>query len=176
MFLRQSTTTTIQLGPFLDSTDGDTEEIGFTISSTDVFLSKAGAAFANPNDTNGATHDRDGWFRKQLNATDTNTVGRFRVYVHESGGLYVWHDFTILPAPVYDALIAGTTTEPTAVPSATASFISKLDWLFFLGRNKLEQTASKTTVYDDAGTSAVAESTIADNGTTLTRGEFTDSP
>ena len=106
-YLKQSTTTTIQLGPFLDDTDGVTAETGLTVADTDVYLSKAGAAFANPNDTNNATHDRAGWYRKQLNTTDTNTLGRFIVEVQESGALPVWREFMILPANVFDSLVSG---------------------------------------------------------------------
>ena len=104
-FLEQSTTVTIQLGPFLDEDDGKTAETALTISSTDVNLSKNGAAFDNPNDANAATHDATGWYRKQINATDTNTLGRLIVHVHESGALPVWREFMVVNSNVYDSLI-----------------------------------------------------------------------
>ena len=107
-YLKQSTTTTIQLGPFLDETDGKTAETALTISSTDVWLSGGGAVFANPNDANAAAHDRVGWYRKQINATDTGTLGRLIVSVHEAGALPVWREFMVVPANVYDSLVAGT--------------------------------------------------------------------
>ena len=107
-YLKQSTTTTLQFGPFLDNTDGNTTEEALTITSTDVWLSKNGATFANPNDANAATHDRVGWYRKQINATDTATLGRFIVAIHETGALPVWREFMIVPANVYDSLVAGT--------------------------------------------------------------------
>ena len=107
-YLRQSTITTKQFGPFLDEDDGKTTEEALTITSTDVWLSKNGAAYANPNDTNAAAHDRAGWYRKQLNATDTGSLGTLLVSIHEAGALPVWREFMVIPANVYDSLIAGT--------------------------------------------------------------------
>ena len=46
--LLQSTATTVTMGPFLDSTDGNTAETTLTITQPDVQLSKNGAAFAAP--------------------------------------------------------------------------------------------------------------------------------
>jgi len=106
-WLKQSTTVTLQLGPFVDEDDGKTAETGLTIEDTDVYLSKNGAAFANPNDTNNATHDASGWYRKQLDGTDTGTLGRLIVMVHEAGALPVWREFMIVPANVYDSLVSG---------------------------------------------------------------------
>ena len=123
-YLKQSSTTTIQLGPFLDDTDGKTAEESLTLTSTDIWLSKGGAAFANPNDTNAATHDRAGWYRKQLNATDTATVGRFIVSVHETGALPVWREFMVVPANIYDSLIAGTDNLDVDTEAAWSTQIS----------------------------------------------------
>lgn len=106
-WLKQSTAITIQLGPFLDETDGKTAETGLTISQADVKLSKGGAAFAQKNDANAATHDAGGWYRCQLDATDTGTLGRLIVAVHESGALPVWREFMVVPANEYDSLISG---------------------------------------------------------------------
>ena len=39
-------------------------------------------------------------------------------------------------------------------------------------RNKIETTATKVHVYDDAGTNKDHTSTISDSGTVFTRGEF----
>jgi hypothetical protein len=124
MLLKQSTTATIQLGPFLDEDDGKTAETGLTISSTDVYLSKNGAAFANPNDTNAASHDSGGWYRKQLDGTDTGTLGRLLVRVHESGALPVWREFLVVSANVYDSLVAGSDylqTDATQVEGSDAT-------------------------------------------------------
>lgn len=106
-FLRQSTAATIKLGPFVDSSDGVTAETALTISQADVRLSKNGGDMAQKNSATSATHDEIGYYDVSLDTTDTNTLGRLRVMVSESGALPVWHDFIVLPANVYDSLIAG---------------------------------------------------------------------
>lgn len=109
MYLKQSTAHTFQLGPFLDDADGKTAEASLTIGDTDTFLSKAGAAFAAKNDTTDLTGSGDarGYYDCVLNTTDTGTLGNLRVHVHVAGALPVWQDFVVLPANVYDSLVAG---------------------------------------------------------------------
>jgi hypothetical protein len=106
-FLKQSTAATLKLGPFLDETDGKTAETGLTISQADVRLSKNGGNMAQKNESTSCTHDEIGFYDCPLDATDTNTLGRLLVAVHEAGALPVWAEFTVLPANVYDSLIGG---------------------------------------------------------------------
>ena len=106
-FLKQSTAATVKLGPFVDSTDGVTAETALTISQADIRLSKNGGAFAQTNNATGATHDENGYYGVPLDTTDTNTLGRLRVAVNESGSLPVWQDFMVVNANVYDSLIGG---------------------------------------------------------------------
>lgn len=106
MYLKQSTSVTIVLGPFVDSTDGVTAETGLTISQADVRLSKNAGTFAQKNDTGSASHMENGYYACTLNTTDTNTLGHLTVAVAESGALPVWRHFLILPANVYDSLLS----------------------------------------------------------------------
>jgi hypothetical protein len=104
--LRQSTTVTVQAGPFVDKADGVTEK---TALSPALELSKAGAAFAARNSGTAVTHDQNGWYRVELNATDTNTAGPLVVKSDDAAAhLAVWHEFMVVPAAVYDSLVAGT--------------------------------------------------------------------
>ncbi len=105
-YLKQSTAVTLKLGPFVDSSDGNTEETALTINASDVKLSKNGGAFAAKNDANAATHDANGWYAVNLNATDTNTAGILTVYIHVTGALPVWREYAVLPANVYDSLFS----------------------------------------------------------------------
>ena len=107
-WLKQSTAVTIQMGPFLDATDGVTVESGLTITAANTKLQKAFAAQAAKNDATAASYDADGYYRVVLNATDTGTLGALRVIVDDSTThLPVWEDFIVMPANVYDSLIAG---------------------------------------------------------------------
>lgn len=107
-FLKQSTAATIALGPFVDATDGVTAETALTIAQADIRLSKNGAAFAQTNNATGATHMENGHYSVPLDTTDTATLGRLKVAVNESGALPVWVEFMVVPANVYDGLVAGT--------------------------------------------------------------------
>ncbi len=69
----------------------------------------------------------------------------------------------------------GTTTyaELSGVPAATSTLADKINWLFILARNKITQTATTSTLRNDADGANVSTSTISDDGTTATRGEWT---
>ena len=194
--LKQSTAVNLNIGPFLDATDGVTAETALTISQADVRLAKNHGAFAQKGDTNACTHLENGWYDCALSTTDTGTLGLLQVAVSESGAVPVWHEFTVVPANVYDALISGTVTissltasqvnaevvdalnvdtyaEPASVPAATASLAAKIGFLMALARNKLTQTATTSTLRNDGDTSSIGTSSVADDGTTFTRSEWT---
>ena len=104
-WLKQSTAVDIALGPFLDATDGVTHMTALTISQADVRLKKNAGNWAQKNDSTSATHEENGWYEIELDATDTNTLGILKVAVHETGALPVWEAFMVVPANVYDSLI-----------------------------------------------------------------------
>ena len=103
-WLEQSAAATLPFGPFVDDGDGKTPEEGLTISQADIRLSKNGGAFAQSNNAAGATHDENGYYSVPLNTTDTNTLGRLRIAVYESGALLAWQDVMIVPTNVFDSM------------------------------------------------------------------------
>jgi len=102
-FLKQSTAATVKIGPFVDDTDGKTAETGLALTQSDIRLAKNGGDLAAKNDAAACTHDELGVYDCPLDATDTATLGRLQLFVHESGALPVWHEFAVLPAAVFDA-------------------------------------------------------------------------
>lgn len=106
MFLKQSTSVTLKIGPFLDDSDGKTAETALTIAQADVRLSKNGGNIAQKNESTSCTHDELGIYGCPLDATDTNTLGILQLWVHESGALPVWHEYMVVPANVYDSLFS----------------------------------------------------------------------
>lgn len=109
MWLRQSTASQeILLGPFLDSTDGNTAETGLTIANTDIKIWKEGATTEANKNSGGATHIASGRYYAVLDATDTNTLGKMEVNIHVTGALAVRREYMVLPANVYDSLVLGT--------------------------------------------------------------------
>lgn len=105
-WLKQSTATTAKIGPFIDETDGKTAETGLTISQADVRLSKNGGNIAQKTEATSCTHDELGIYGCPLDTTDTNTLGRLQLWVHESGALPVWHEFMVVPANVWDSFFS----------------------------------------------------------------------
>lgn len=63
-------------------------------------------------------------------------------------------------------------TEPTAVVAASPDWLAALSWLLTLSRNKITQTSTTQIVKADDGATTIATSTVSDDGTTATRGEF----
>jgi hypothetical protein len=104
LYLKQSTAATVKIGPFVDEDDGKTAETGLTISQADVRLSKNGGNMAQKNDSDAATHDEIGIYDCPLDTTDTNTLGRLELFVHESGALPVWHEYMVVTANWYDTM------------------------------------------------------------------------
>jgi hypothetical protein len=104
--LKANTAVDVLIGPFVDSTDGDTEETGLTIEDEHVLLSKNGQALTAKNDDTTCTHDADGYYNCELNATDTNTEGTLTLTVHVAGALAVRHDFNVLSEAAWDSKYA----------------------------------------------------------------------
>lgn len=103
MELRQSTSVTLKIGPFLDETDGKTAETGLTVTQAEVRLSKNGGDIAQKNEATSCTHDELGIYGCPIDTTDTNTLGRLQLWVHESGALPVWHEFMVLTQQAWDS-------------------------------------------------------------------------
>lgn len=102
-YLRQSTSTDLPIGPFLDDTDGKTPETALTITQPDIRLKKGGAAWAQKAAAQTLAHEEFGYYEVTLDATDTNTLGPMRLAVTETGALPVFEDFMVIPANIYDS-------------------------------------------------------------------------
>lgn len=103
-FLKQSTAVTLLVGPFVDSTDGNTVETGLTITQAEVRLSKNGANIAQKTEVTSLTYDEVGMYTCPVDATDTDTLGRLDLIINETGALIVKHSYMVVPANVWDSL------------------------------------------------------------------------
>lgn len=135
LVLREDTAAqSVLIGPFVDSTDGNTAETGLTIANTDVRISINGANIVGKN-SGGCTHDEIGYYACTFDATDTATVGRMQVMVHKSGALPVYHEFSVVEEAVYDACCAASAAPldqagvRTAVGLVTANLDTQLSGL-----------------------------------------------
>lgn len=167
--LKQSTAFTFRAGPFVDSTDGVTAETALTIAQADVQISKAGGAFAQTSASPTTTHDADGWYQCPLTATDTGTLGALTVHITMAGALPVWHDFMVLPAAVYDAMVGGTVGFPIASGIKKNTALTKFQFLMTDSTNHNPVTGLSVSGYvskDGGAFSALADAvTEVANGT-----------
>lgn len=67
---------------------------------------------------------------------------------------------------------ATTFAEASGVPAANAALWTKLNYMFAFFRNKITQTATTQLLRNDADSGTIATSTVSDDNTTYTRGEF----
>lgn len=117
-YLRQSTASQeVIVGPFLDSTDGNTAETALSIANTDIKIWKTGGTTESSKNSGGATHIASGRYYTVLDATDTNTIGPLEINVHVSGALPVKLRCCVLDEAVYDVLF-GTTAPSTLAAGA----------------------------------------------------------
>ena len=113
LWLKQSTAKVVSFGPFLDKTDGVTEETGLVSAldhgTTGIKISKNGGALTIRHATvTATTYDAYGMYRVTLDTTDTNTLGTLRMAFNEAATcLPVWQDFMVLPANIYDSIVSG---------------------------------------------------------------------
>lgn len=106
IFLKQSTAANVPIGPLVD-TDGAVVTTA-TVAQADVRLSKNGAAFAQKGSSSDAAHMENGWYQLDLTSDDTATLGNLTITVVDTDAMQAWREFMIVPANVYDALIADT--------------------------------------------------------------------
>jgi hypothetical protein len=148
--LKQSTASTLLLGPFVDETDGKTAETALTISQADVHLWKEGGTpLAQKNESTACTHRSNGLYTCPIDTTDTNTLGILTVSVHESGALPVRHDHFVVPSAVYDALKGGTgagvRSDIQAIAGTTSNASKLADSVSSMTRGTVDNTAFTAT-------------------------------
>lgn len=108
IYLKQSTASQeIPLGPFLSTSDGDTNMTALTIANTDIKIWKNGATTLASKNSGGGTHISVGIYYAVLDATDTDTLGPLMVFVHVATALAIKVECVVLAAVVFDSLIGG---------------------------------------------------------------------
>ncbi len=111
--LKQSTQVDVLIGPLID--DGDfksvEESVAYNATGIDVDVikgvTKADVTLANSAGDGYWRHVANGYYAVTLSTTDTGTLGRLRLTFEATGVLPAWEDFVVVPANVYDSLVAG---------------------------------------------------------------------
>jgi hypothetical protein len=118
----QSGTTVIVMGPASDKTDGVTPKTALTPV---VYLRKPGGSFAARNSATAITHDRDGYYLVELNATDKNTVGPMRAEFSDATlHIPVWEYIDVMTDAAYTTKYNGITPTGGVAQAGTSSTIT----------------------------------------------------
>jgi len=115
VFLRQSTSIDVRLGPFVDVGDGFTPETGVTIGASDEaeILKADGAGTVAMTGTLAAVTDCDGWYDYTIQTGDVDTVGELVIVMQDlSVYLPVFMRFYVVEEAVYDALYVASAEGP----------------------------------------------------------------
>jgi hypothetical protein len=119
-YLRQSTQGTIVLGPLTSNADYVTPTtVTSGAAGIDVDVYKVGAksdvTLAGSAGDGYWIHVANGYHALTLSTGHTDTVGRLKATFNATGVLPFFADYTVLPAVIYDAFIAGTDEFPADV-------------------------------------------------------------
>lgn len=158
--LRQSTATTLVIGPIVDSTDASAET-GQTISQGDVLLWKqGGAGLSAKNEASAATHRSNGLYTVPIDATDTNTLGKLVVNVAKAGTLVYRGNYQVVPANVWDSLFSTDRLQVDAVElnsvAASAANLERSASVIRTGTTDNTGFTATTTIFE---TSSITEAT-----------------
>ena len=181
--IRQSTAATVLIGPAVDKNDGVTPEAGLTAGGVDeaVLYKHDGTVAVDISGTTTLTHRAGGMYTVTLSTTDTATAGRLTLYVRDdSVCLPMWKDFDVVPANVYDSLVAGSDQlsvdaeavadavldESVSAHQSAGSLGAELRLAKAMLANRRVHTVSTGVdqVYDDNGTTLLRTLTPTDGG------------
>lgn len=136
-YLRTNTATRITVGPFLDKTDGITPEVALTVTSEKLtfivdtggvptlVLDAAPTASGGNNDMVHITGDDSGYYDLELTAANVNYLGRAKLSLNDvTTHCPVFHEFMIIPAVIYDAMILGTDLFDVSVTQILGTAVS----------------------------------------------------
>lgn len=136
-YLRTNTAARVTVGPFFDQTDGVTPETALTVTSEKLtlmvdtanvptlILDAAPTASGGANDMVHVTGDDAGFYDLELAAADVNYLGRAMLALTNAAAhCPVFHEFMILPAVIYDAMILGTDLFDVSVTQILGTAVS----------------------------------------------------
>ena len=115
--LKQSTASTINVGPFIDDTDFKTLETALTVTGMTVKIIKHSDTFSSTvtsfsptasGGSNDAQHVASGMYNLELTTTNTDTLGRLEVVVTVAGALPVFHRFEVIGSTPYETQVTST--------------------------------------------------------------------
>lgn len=108
--LKQSTQVKVTIGPLVDAADGFTPETGITLGAADVAsVMKHDGGGLTSISANTFSHLSNGVYNLTLTTSDTNTLGMLTFHLIDFSIMRPFRlDFMVVPANIYDSMIADT--------------------------------------------------------------------
>lgn len=162
-FLRQNSALTVQMGPFVDDTDGHTIEDNLDFNYTHCVVSKQDGPFAPLLDGGSFTNTGGGFYTVTVAAADLATLGLLRLAAKPAGARTILRDFWVLSDSAYaDMLGLGVIAHPDTTAAKVAA-----DYLVDIGRGRTERIYHATGEY--AGQTHLVTYDPADDATVIRR-------
>ena len=183
-YLKTNTATVITVGPFYDKTDGITPEVALTATNEKItfIVDNAGtptlAVDANATGSGGSndfvhvTNDDGGYYTLELAAANVNYLGGALLSItYATDHCPVFHEFTILPANIYDSMIAGTDLFDvntaqwlgTACATPTVNGVPEVDVTHFGGTAGTFASGIPTADLTTSAKGAIADAVLDEN-------------
>lgn len=154
--LRQSTATTIIIGPFVSETDGTTANTTMNVGGISLNLIKHNDTFGSVTNipitatdsggSNDMAHIANGYYKLELTSVNVDTIGRLRVEATSLGNtLPAWENFEVIDANAHGALISGTAIGTDDKFLISANGISNVE-IAVSGANKIADHAIRRTM------------------------------
>ena len=154
-FLKASTGVTVDVGPFVDATDGSTLETGLTLSAT---VQKNGAtASASGISFSGGLSGTNGMYSMTLSTSQTDTEGRLTVLCQGSGARPIAIRAQVVNANVYDSLFAAADTDYLQVDAAQ---LGGADAIASIGYAKDDLDSDRVWIWTQATNSSRSPHTV----------------
>lgn len=96
----------VMFGPFLDDTDGITNELSLAITAANILFHKKNAVSTVIHSLSGATHIVSGLYAVTMGTGDTDVFGPMTGYIDVGGALATKLEMVVMEADAYDALYA----------------------------------------------------------------------
>lgn len=163
LFLRQATSQTVMVGPYVGSDGGAIT--GLTLTQSAFMLSLNGGAFVAKNETTAGSHRILGYYSAMFNDTDTASPGRLLLVSCGAAAQPVWAELTVLTQPQYDYFASGNMANifgadmSSITPIAARSPVNAMRAL----RNRVTSSGSILTVYGENDSTAVWTSALTVN-------------
>lgn len=102
--LRHETVDEVVIGPFVDKVDGHTVETALSLGPNDIFVVKQDGSGDVKSEQTNVLHMEEGFYRVNLDANDTDQVGKLTLIVRLTGARNLRHEFMVMDKSRYDVL------------------------------------------------------------------------